>query len=654
MSANTPVIEYASGALRNAWLRHPIYGDPSFDAFVRLPGNPVHRGSPPLEWPVNGFLFHDPVSGNWYIYVGAYPRGYHSPDTMSTCLAYRSTDDCRTWQYLGKVLEEGPQFFDHNGLHTGSMPDVNVLYADGRYHMSYDWGRRPAGPDEAPDGGIAYAWAERPEGPFHRHTEPIHRSALQATSPWFGRYHRLYAQSLVHRENDWLMLAMTDNMPGQSWALTALTADTPTSAWHGPTFLIHVESDIYLPPLMEFFPAFTHDGYVYTPFTSVALNRTFQMLARAPIEQAHRPEAWEVVQHGSLWHAEPVENEYFGIWGQTFSGSVSDEGVLRAMFCCRDTLGMGTVNLAQRPFGQPHRDRGFAFHGLTGPSLTCITRAYDAFSLTMEATLKGLGTEPKVTLFWGYRGPLGPDRTHSDATLHPLMRTSYRGVELTASGWCVVEVDAAGQRSELASGAHAGANENSRLTLQIEVAADGSAALQLGGTPVWEGAFTTPQPLEPLVSSAPGAIGLLAEPHSYLNVERFEVTGDPQSVTLDYLYTDALLGAGENAADWSEVEAPAFRHGLGAVHKGDGGRAKWNVLASGITLWAPSDPGYGAFEVLLDGAPVAQISLYSEDPEPSKPRFRCDGLIPGHHAVVLRALEGPLVVDALEARYAAH
>jgi hypothetical protein len=40
-----------------------------------LPQNPLHRGTPPFEWPVNSFFFSDPVSGNWYIYVGDY-RGF--------------------------------------------------------------------------------------------------------------------------------------------------------------------------------------------------------------------------------------------------------------------------------------------------------------------------------------------------------------------------------------------------------------------------------------------------------------------------------------------------------------------------------------------------------------------------------------------------
>jgi len=68
-------VDYAESRHAGLWLQHPVYGGPSFDAFVHSPQNPLHRGAPPFEWPVNSFFFPDPVSGNWYIYVGDY-RGF--------------------------------------------------------------------------------------------------------------------------------------------------------------------------------------------------------------------------------------------------------------------------------------------------------------------------------------------------------------------------------------------------------------------------------------------------------------------------------------------------------------------------------------------------------------------------------------------------
>ena len=55
-------IDFALGQQADAWLRHDALGDPSFDNFERRPGNPIVRGKPPLNWPVNGFLFEDPKS----------------------------------------------------------------------------------------------------------------------------------------------------------------------------------------------------------------------------------------------------------------------------------------------------------------------------------------------------------------------------------------------------------------------------------------------------------------------------------------------------------------------------------------------------------------------------------------------------------------
>lgn len=67
--------DYAKVQNRNSWLRHPTLGDPSFDTFEKL-GDTVHRSNPPWEWGVNGSLFRDPKTDNWYYYAGVYPYGY--------------------------------------------------------------------------------------------------------------------------------------------------------------------------------------------------------------------------------------------------------------------------------------------------------------------------------------------------------------------------------------------------------------------------------------------------------------------------------------------------------------------------------------------------------------------------------------------------
>jgi hypothetical protein len=53
-----------------------------------------------------------------------------------------------------------------------------------------------------------------------------------------------------------------------------------------------------------------------------------------------------------------------------------------------------------------------------------------------------------------------------------------------------------------------------------------------------------------------------------------------------YLCTDAWLVAGENPAGWIEQRDPRFRFGIGAVRRVAGGRAWWNLVGVGFTLWS--------------------------------------------------------------------
>ena len=49
LTGATNSVDFARATYRDAWMRHPVYGDPSFDPFERLPGNPILRGAPPFE-----------------------------------------------------------------------------------------------------------------------------------------------------------------------------------------------------------------------------------------------------------------------------------------------------------------------------------------------------------------------------------------------------------------------------------------------------------------------------------------------------------------------------------------------------------------------------------------------------------------------------
>jgi len=616
--AQVTEIDYAESRYVDLWLRHPVYGDPSFDSFARVPGNPIHVGAPPFGWPVNGFFFPDPVSSNWYIYVGDYATGYWGPPP-SRCILYRSKNRGQTWENLGPILQGDAQMFDKNG----HAPDVSVVFADGRYHMVYDWGE----PNYHKDGGLAYAWADKPEGPWHRDAQPITRNSTLTSL--LGKYQRTYAGTLVRRKNDWIILAMMDSAP-HSWALFAMTAPKPQGPYSERKLIRNVEADYFHPPLMEFYPAFVHAGWIYAPATSVARNRNFQMIFRAPLEKAADPKTWGIFRHGSVWHSEDVPNEAFGIWGQTFSGWVDKKGLLWVMFPSRNPEGYGTINLATRPWPKPLGARGFHLSGHEAPSLTCLRRGYSDFTLNAELRVRG-----RVRIIWGYQAPLGPNQPTSDAALHPLSLTRHQGLDLAPNGWRIITVDAQGMVQVVATGA----TEPSRQwKVTIGRHANGATTLGLDGQEVWRGAM----------SASGGAIGLLAESHSYVSVDRFAITGKLEPSTLSFLHTEAWLGAGEDPANWVEQRDSAFRFGVGAVRRDDRGRAKWNFMGSGFTLWSPKGPDYGTVEVRLDSAVVATVDLRSAQLQPSQPVFSKTGLAGTFHAIVLQPKSGRLVVDSLD------
>ena len=221
--------------------------------------------------------------------------------------------------------------------------------------------------------------------------------------------------------------------------------------------------------------------------------------------------------------------------------------------------------------------------GNQGPSITCLRRGYSDFTLDARLHVRG-----SVRVIWGYEAPLGPDRPASDATLHPLSLTRHQGLDLGPDCWRIVAVDAQGKVQVVSRGKR----ETGRpWEVTVRRQADGATTLALDGKEVWKGSM----------SASRGAIGLLAEPHSYVSVDRFVVAGRPEPARLAFLYTEGWLGAGENPAHWVEQKDATFRFGAGAVRREEGGRAKWNFLGSSCTLWSPKGPDYGKVEVRLDG-----------------------------------------------------
>jgi hypothetical protein len=629
------VIDYAKAGHWQDWLHHPIYGDPSWDTFERLPNNPVIIGEPPLEWPVNGFLFEDPQSGHWYLYAGRYAAGYAAGVGKNmACTVSRSTDQGASWEHLGPIFTDEPFRFEGDTVTVGRAPDVSVVYHEGKYHLAYDWvtdamtWEAAHNPTRDTDGGVGYAWSEKPEGPFTRHPVALKRTSEQPLL--LGKYKRVYASTLIRRANDWLVLTLTDSGPYFGWAWLGMTAASPEGPYSDLKPLVSVESNNYHPPLLEFFPAFTHEGMIYSPATSVAKNRNYQALYRVPIEEAMDPEAWETAQFGSIWHAEPVPHEYHGIWGQAFSGFVDDKGLFNVLFPSRTADNLGTLNLARRPWDSPMVDQGFVLSGHGAHSLGLLQRHYTAFTLQVKLDMQG-----KVRLLWDYTAPLGPDQPRSDAGLHPLSLTRYNAVELEGDEWRVLIVNDAGDERVIAAG-----KRDVDQGKDLALLRDGTGQVQflVTGERLWFGRLP----------SGSGALGLLCMPQSHARVERFTVTGEPGAATIPLLAGEAILGAAQNMADWEMVEDKSFRYGSGLVSKQEVARAKWNFYGTGFRLFTPKGSEYGRVAVIVDGVEQGVVDFAAEAQQKSEALFEQSGLAPGYHAVVLEAREGKLPLDTLD------
>jgi len=634
-------LDYAESSRADAWLRHPILGDPSFDSFQHHASNPFVRGEAPFQWPVNVSLLEDPRSGRWYAYVGHYLAGYDvGPGKPIThCRVYRSEDKGATWKHLGPIFADKSFTFDNDTQPANIAPDVSVLFSDGRYHMAYDWGTDNSTwataftPRDGADGGAGYAWAEQPEGPFHRAGRPIIRtSEFQRAFPSATKYRRPYGTSLHKRANDWLALTLVDSGPYFAWGQLAMTAKDPLGPWSAPVLVMSLEGGGFYPSPVEAFPAFVHGGYVYNPLTSVGANRNFQVILRAKLEDAHRPDAWELYQHGSAWHAAWAPHEGFGIWGQTFSGAVDAAGNLNVLFPSRCWPGgMGTINVASRKWDQPLRERGFVISAHSGPGLTLSRTAYRTFKLDAELALHGAAAR----IVWGYQAPLG-NIGRADGKPHPLSWTRHWGLELTPAAWRLLRAGESGAPQVLAQGA---CPQAEKRTVTLALGDDGALEFVLDGARAWQGTVTASE----------GPLGLLLEPGTNLAVDRFAVKGVPGRAVWTWLASEALLGAGVNEGACRKTDSPLFRFHTGVVCTRHGERIKWNFRGRGFRLWLPKGPDYGRCTTELNGLPLGDLDLRAAEEQSSAVLLSREDLPDGFHALVVRNGGQPMPVDCLDA-----
>jgi len=610
-------VDLALSKYRDCWLHHPIIGDPSWDSFTREPGNPIYTGKAPFTWPVNGFLFRDPPSGRWYVYVGLYPKGYWPPPAAQTLLMREKAGG--GWEDLGVVLAGDPKKFDGDGKMPGAMPDVSVVFDAGRYHMIYDW----CDPQNK-NGGLGYAWADKPEGPFHRAETPIHEEFRQ--KPLLGRYVRAYAGTLIRREKDWLILFMmsTPGNAGGVWAMAGMTAAKPEGPYSEPVLLLYPQSEIYHPPLAEFYPAFAHDGFVYAPASSVAANRSFQTVFRAKESEAHKPEAWSVIHNGSAWHAVKEPSEAQGIWGQTFSGQVAPDGVLRVMYPSKNGADVGTIHMARRKLDRPFKD-GFVLSAPNAPACAILHGVYSDFKVKLKVRASGTWA-----FGFGCSSPLGSDRHTADAAIQPLMRTRRHEWRQNGAAWSV-----ANDGGDLKTGTLV-FEPSKAATIEIECV-NSRCRIVYNGVELWNEALKV----------APGRLELYAEKHANVEVDEFLVDGAPATGWESFLASDALAGAGAGGGEWKSAAGAHYRFGIGFENVQPQARAKWNYAGRGFRFWAPKGPGYGTCEITVDGQRVGTVDCHAANAEASAMILE-KPLAMGFHAVVVRALTGITPLDSLE------
>ncbi|MDP4285776.1 MAG: hypothetical protein Q8891_15265 [Bacteroidota bacterium] len=623
--------DYALQSNMNEWSHDYAFGSPTWDAFGRFAGNPVYRGRKGMEWPVNGFLYSDPVSHNWYLYIGEYKEFYKSDKDTTTadfnCVIYKSSDRGKTWNKIGDLFPANMLSYDSIKI---QVPDVMVTYADGKYHMVFDWVPGNFDWQNAGQSGLGYAVADKPEGPFVVSKKPVKINTQYKQKPLLNRYWRMYAPMIVKRKNDWVLIYMMDSAPARSWALAVSTASKPEGPYGDTKIMLNVERKTNYPPLQEYFPAFTHDGYVYFPATSVSVNRNYQSVYRVKIEDITNADKYEIFSAGTLWHSANVENEYAGIWGQTFTGFVDDNDSIYVMFPSKDKTDYGTINLAKASWDHPYRDRGFNLTANEGNSFSYIKKATEVKDIDVKFKLDGT-----MHIIWDFHTPLdilnGWGKFELDQD-----DANYKEIVVNKNNWKMNVYDSGKSIVHVDSGNVPNWNPNEN-TLQIKKI-DGKYRLFINDVKCWEGAL----------KSNPGVVGVLLNPHSYLFADRFVVEGPEVKGLVTYGYYRALVAAGDQDSDWVFKKDTMFLYGKGAVSKRDSGFAKWNFDGKGFELFSPRGPMYGTINIYLDGKLIKNLSLKSSREIKSSVLFKSGDLTSGSHAVYIESLDGPLPVDCIK------
>ena len=626
------MIDYTKKQFRESWFRDSVLGDISFDNFRRKKNNPVYVGNEKdgYLWPVNLFLFKDPKSNFLYCYVGCYGLHNKGYSPYGPCRLMRSSDGGDKWEDLGVVLKGSPDIFDGNGKEAGGTPEGGIVYDKGIYHFIYDWGTQTA-LSEGPN-GIAYAKAISPEGPFERDSKPIHLNLNQKEI--IGVYKRTYACTLIKRKSDWLILNSMDHFTneGSCWALAYMRSKKPNGPYSEPKLLLYPQSKYYLPVHVEFYPFFTYQGYVYAMGASVALNRNYQVAFRAKIEEAHLPKSWQIYQEGSIWHSKPLENEAYGLWGQSIAGYIDKKKKFIVGFPSKNSNNIGTINIAERDWDSPYKDGGI-ISAPNGRAITFVKKSFENF--TLKAKIRSNKT---IKIFWNYNGVLGADSLGSDASLHPKVLTNLTLLELGEVNWKLSQINEKAEKAIIDKGT-AAIEINTIYPVFIDIIQNREKLeIVINKKKIWAGE----------ISSFSGNIGLLAEKGTIYYIDKFAILGKGEETSKFLLPGEGIRGAGNirRVHKWELVRDSDFKFGFGYLNKIKGAMIKWNYLGKGFKLYSPLRIEFGAFDLFLDGKFLKTIDLKKKRAS-SHIIFNLD-VSYGYHAVIQINRDGIIPCDTLE------
>ena len=626
--ANKPE-DYALLEHKDDWSHHYAFGSPSWDGFERFEGNPVYEGRKGMEWPVNGFLFSDPVSKQWYLYIGEYRENYLLENNTGrkdlNCAIYASADRGKTWTKKSDLF--GLNTKAYGGLNI-EAPDVMVIYADGKYHMIFDWVPANATWGNTDTSGLGYAVADKPEGPFVISEKPLKINTAYKSNPKVGKYARMYAPMIIKRKNDWAILHMFDTQPARAWCLAVATSSQPEGPYSDSKIVLNVEAPNNHPPLQEFYPAFMHDGYVYFPATSVAINRNYQSVYRVKIEELTDSSKYELFSSGSFFHGTQDAHEYAGIWGQTFTGFVQDDS-LYIMYPSKNKINYGTINLAKASWSHFFREKGFRLSSHEEKSFTYIKKAVSFKGLTTNFSAQGT-----VHFMWDFNAPLDISDGWGKFSLHDV-KPDYKEVVVNKNGWKVTVYDGSASPIVSDSGLISKWNDSNNQ-LVIEKQSD-EFVLKINNEQCWHGN----------VKTKPGIVGIALDPHGYISVDQFELNSSQVEGSVTYGFYEALLSAGNQDSAWTFTHDSTFLNGRGAISRKDSAIGKWIFDGKGFEWYAPKGPAYGKVNIYLDGHLLQTIDLESSTAEKSAPRYISGKLSFGKHNVLIQSVSKKMPLDCI-------